>query len=144
VTVELPDRPVLLVEDDYVDQLLVKRAVCDLRVSNPVEVAATGEGALARLRAAGAQEPCLILLDLHMPRLGGLELLRILHGDARLQRIPVVVLTTLAHEPERVASLELGAAAVLTKPMDYRRLVDDMRGIYHLWSRADHAAGPES
>ena len=88
------NKPVILVEDDRVDQMTVRRAFRDLKITNPLIIAANGEEALVYLRDAVNPRPCLILLDLNMPRMNGLEFLAIAKKDEQLKMLPVVVLTT--------------------------------------------------
>ena len=117
---------ILLVEDDEVDIQAVKRAFKQHRVANALHVARDGEQALAYLRRegeyAGAEEaprPSLILLDLRMPRMDGLELLEILKADPDFRIIPVVVFTSSRDEADIVDSFENGASSYLVKPVTF-------------------------
>jgi len=87
-------RTILLVEDDRVDAMTVKRAMKEINITNPLEIARDGEDALAYLRDERNERPCIILLDLNMPKMNGIEFLNILKQDPVLKRIPVIVLTT--------------------------------------------------
>ncbi|MCK6422003.1 MAG: response regulator [Aquabacterium sp.] len=130
-----PGRPILLVEDDQIDTMTVMRALKELHVTNPVDKAENGEAALALLRQPGASLPCLILLDLNMPVMGGIEFLRVVKAeDSPLRRIPVVVLTTSEEQQDKVESFDLGVAGYIRKPVDYRRFVDTMRTINAYWT----------
>ena len=86
--------PIFLVEDDEVDVMTMRRALKDLRIGNPLSIAGDGEAALQMLREGRIARPCVILLDLNMPRMGGLEFLRVIKADADFRSIPVIVLTT--------------------------------------------------
>ena len=87
-------KPILLVEDDRVDAMTVKRALKDLNVTNLLVHTLNGEEALEYLTGEGNERPCIILLDLNMPRMNGIEFLKIIKADDELKKIPVVVLTT--------------------------------------------------
>jgi CheY-like chemotaxis protein len=131
------NRPVLLVEDDVVDRLVVKRAFKDLNLGNPLEVAVNGEAALAHLRNPENPRPSIILLDLNMPRLGGLDFLKVIKADEELKAIPVVVLTTSRDELDRQDSFKLGVAGYLVKPVEYERFVDMVRTLTNYWALSE-------
>ena len=86
-------KPVLLVEDDSIDAMTVRRAFKDLKLSNALTHRINGEEALAYLREPDVELPCVILLDLNMPRMNGIEFLKVIKQDDRLKSIPVIVLT---------------------------------------------------
>ncbi|WP_018232254.1 response regulator [Thioalkalivibrio thiocyanodenitrificans] len=128
-------RPILLVEDDRIDAMTVTRALRELHVANPVEHMENGEQALAWLKDPASTRPCLILLDLNMPVMGGIEFLREIKGDGmHLRRIPVVVLTTSEEQRDKVESFDLGVAGYMRKPVDYGQFVDMMRTIDAYWT----------
>jgi CheY-like chemotaxis protein len=129
--------PLLLIEDDLVDVMTVKRALRELAVNNPLRVLHNGEQALANLRTVGQGMPGLILLDLNMPRMNGIEFLQQLKQDPLLCRIPVVVLTTSKEEQDRVESFRLGVAGYMVKPVDYRQFVDVMRTVQAYWTLSE-------
>ena len=130
-----PGKPILLVEDDQIDTMTVMRALKELHVTNPVEKAENGEAALALLRQPGASPPCLILLDLNMPVMGGIEFLRVVKAEGhRFRRIPVIVLTTSEEQRDKVQSFDLGVAGYIRKPVDYQRFVDTMRTVDAYWT----------
>jgi CheY-like chemotaxis protein len=131
------NRPVLLVEDDVVDRLVVKRAFKDLDLGNPIEVAINGEAALAYLRNPEHPRPCFILLDLNMPRLSGLEFLKAVKADEELKAIPVVVLTTSRDEQDRQESFRLGVAGYLVKPVEYERFIEMVRTLTNYWALSE-------
>ena len=129
MTVLADTRAILLVEDNAADAGL---AVEELRASDhapDVRVAKDGDDALAQLRAHGdgtVRRPDVVVLDLNLPRQGGLATLAELKSDAELRRIPVIVLTTSKSQDEINRCYELGAAAVLNKPLrlsDYRAML---------------------
>lgn len=130
----------LLVEDDLVDVMTVRRALRELNVSNPLRVAHNGEEALAYLRLPSQSLPGLILLDLNMPRMNGVEFLRVIKQDPHLCRIPVVVLTTSREEQDRVNSFNLSVAGYMVKPVDYPQFVDVLRAIQNYWTFSESAS----
>ena len=127
-------RPVLLVEDDTIDALTVKRAFADLGFKNPLDHRLNGEEALSFLSDGTHQVPCLILLDLNMPKMNGLEFLKILKADDTLKQIPVIVLTTSSEERDIAESFQQRVAGYIVKPVDYVRFLNVMRAIDHYWS----------
>jgi CheY-like chemotaxis protein len=110
----------LVVEDDPDHVLLLRRAIRPLSDHIELQVSPDGPAALDRL-ASGDGFPDLILLDINMPRLNGLEVLSAIKGNPALAHIPTVMLTTSAREEDRAASLERGADEFFTKPVNFRR-----------------------
>ena len=129
--------PVLLVEDDRVDAMTVKRALKEIRVVNPLVVVSNGEEALAYLRNPDNETPCIILLDLNMPRMGGIEFLEITKQDAQLRRLPVIVLTTSKEQQDKLGSFDLGVAGYMVKPVDYQQFVGVFKAIDLYWSLSE-------
>ena len=127
-------RPILLVEDDAVDIMTMQRALKELRINNQLDIRHNGEEALELLRAPSREEPCIILLDLNMPRMNGIEFLKIIKQDDRFKMIPVVVLTTSREEQDKVESFNLGVAGYMIKPPDYRQFVDVVKTIDLYWT----------
>ncbi len=130
-------KPILLVEDDEVDVLTVQRALRELKVSNPLQVAGNGEEALEILRNPAALRPAIILLDLNMPRMNGLEFLRIARREGSVRGIPVVVLTTSRQDQDVVQGFELAVAGYMVKPVDYRKFVEVMKAIDLYWTLSE-------
>ncbi len=131
------DRPILLVEDDRIDAMAVKRAFKAIRVANPLVMAENGEAALAWLQAQENPRPCVILLDLNMPRMNGIEFLRIVKADPALRRIPVVVLTTSREEEDKLNSFDLSVAGYMLKPVDYQKFVETVKTIDLYWTLSE-------
>lgn len=128
-------KTILLVEDDHVDAMTVERALKDVRVTNPLHVASDGEEALEYLKTNDT--PCLILLDLNMPRMNGIEFLQAVKSDDKTRKIPVVVLTTSEAEQDKIKSFELCVAGYMVKPVDYNRFVELIRTIDIYWTMSE-------
>ena len=127
-------KPILLVEDDTVDVMTVKRALKDLQVTSELVSTGDGEDALAYLRGNGNAKPCVILLDLNMPKMNGTEFLRIAKADEALRKIPIIVLTTSNSEQDISKSFELGAAGYMVKSVDYRKFMETIKTIDLYWT----------
>ncbi len=130
----LTSQPILLIEDDKVDAMTVQRAFKELHVSNAVVHVENGEEALTYLQAPSVQRPCLMLLDLNMPVMNGIEFLQAVKRLPELKRIPIVALTTSDEQQDKVESFELGVAGYMRKPVEYRQFVDIMRTIDAYWT----------
>jgi len=130
-------KPILLVEDDNIDAMTVERVLKDLKVSNPLVRTNNGEEALDYLRNEGNQKPCLILLDLNMPKMNGIELLKVVKADGVLRNIPVIVLTTSDEQRDIVESFNLSVAGYMLKSADYKRFVDTIRTINLYWTLSE-------
>ena len=131
---KITNTPILLVEDDQVDVMTVKRALKEIHVTNPVVNLENGEEALKYLRDPNSAKPCIILLDLNMPVMNGIEFLQVVKHDALLKRTPVVVLTTSEEQQDKINSFDLGVAGYMAKPVDYRQFVEVMRSIDAYWT----------
>jgi CheY-like chemotaxis protein len=131
------NKSILLVEDDYVDAMTVKRALKDINVTNQLNVVSNGEEALEYLNDKRNVRPCIILLDLNMPKMNGIEFLKVLKQDDSLKMIPVVVLTTSRNEQDRLESYKLSVAGYLIKPMDYLQFVETIRTIDMYWTLSE-------
>lgn len=130
-------RPILLVEDDGVDATTVKRALADLNVINPLVHQPDGEQALKYLRSEDNHKPCVILLDLNMPRVNGLEFLKIIKNEPELKQIPVIVLTTSKAEQDKSDSFQNSAAGYIIKPTDYKKFIDAIKTVDLYWTLSE-------
>ncbi len=131
---------ILLVEDNTDDVLLTKRALEKAHIANVLDVANDGIEALEYLRGEGTHEgrdtgdmPVVVLLDLKMPRMGGLEFLRIVREDERLQLLPIVVLTSSKEEQDVIESYSLGANSYIQKPVDFDQFVKAIQTLGLYW-----------
>lgn len=136
----IKNKPILLVEDDQVDAMTVRRALKELHVTNPLAHVENGEEALDYLRGQAGDRPCIILLDLNMPKMGGIEFLQVVKQDVSLKSIPVVVLTTSSEQQDKVESFNLGVAGYMAKPVDYQQFVEVMRSINSYWTLSEMPA----
>lgn len=130
-------KPILLIDDDRVDVMTTKRALKEIHVTNPVYTAGNGEEAIELLRDGKTEKPGVILLDLNMPRMNGIEFLRVIKNDDSLKRIPVVVLTTSKEEEDKVETFSLGVAGYMIKPVDYIKFVEVIRTINLYWTLSE-------
>ena len=126
-------RIVLLVEDDHVDAITLKRALEDAGAAFSIVHVTSGESALAYLRSDVNQRPHLILLDLNMPKMGGLDFLRAVKADPALSGIPAVVLTASVSRDDVSDSFGASVAGYVTKPVDYLALAAKVRALEEYW-----------
>lgn len=131
-------KTILLVEDNPDDVVLTKRAFEHSNILNEIVVAVDGEEALDCLFGTGKYEgnpvmPELILLDLKMPKIGGIEVLERLQGDEKLMLIPVVVLTTSTEEEDLVNSYKLGANSFIRKPVNFKQFAASVEQLGLYW-----------
>lgn len=125
---------ILLVEDDEVDVMNVKRAFEKGHITNTLHVASNGIEGLAKLREGIIGPRRLVLLDLNMPRMNGIEMLRELRADPALQPTSVVVLTTSNEERDKVEAYRLNVAGYLLKPVTFVKFVDVMIALDKYWT----------
>ncbi len=143
----MKDVVILLVEDNPDDEALTLRAMHKNRLSNPVVVAHDGVEALDYLFATGEYSsrdasdlPAVILLDLKLPKLDGLEVLRRLRANEKTRLIPVVVLTTSNEERDIVNSYSLGANSYVRKPVDFEQFTDAVGKLGMYWLLINESA----
>ncbi len=131
---------ILLVEDDPKDVELTLTALEEYNLANEVVVARDGEEALEYLYARGkfktrsSDNPAVMLLDLKLPKVDGLEVLKQIKSDGKLSMIPVVVLTSSKEEKDMVASYRLGVNAYVVKPVDFHEFVNAIRELGAFWA----------
>lgn len=132
---ELSNRPILLVEDNPADVDLTLRAFSRRQLVNPVEVARDGEEALAWIPrwAAGEPLPLVVLLDLKLPRMGGLEVLRRFREDAVSRDLPVVVLTSSSEDADVKAAYRHHVNSYIVKPVNFEKFMDVAAQIELYW-----------
>jgi CheY-like chemotaxis protein len=131
---------ILLVEDDEVDIMNVKRAFKKYKITNPLYIAGNGIEALAMLRSSTTQtspvpaKRRLILLDLNMPKMNGLEFLQELRQDRELKRTPVIVLTTSDEDKDRIEAYNLNVAGYILKPVTFSNFAEVMVALNKYWA----------
>jgi CheY-like chemotaxis protein len=129
---------ILLVEDDEVDVMNVRRSFDKNKITNPLYIAFNGIQALEMLRAGEVpKNRRLVLLDLNMPRMNGIEFLRELRKDSALRAIPVVVLTTSDAEKDKVEAFDLNVAGYLVKPVTFPGFAELMATLNKYWTLVD-------
>jgi CheY-like chemotaxis protein len=126
---------ILLVEDDEVDVLNVRRAFQKNHITNPLFVASNGLDALEQLRSGAIpRDRRIILLDLNMPQMNGIELLREIRQDPALNLTPVIVLTTSNDERDRIEAYNLNVAGYLLKPVTFGNFCEVMAALNKYWA----------
>ncbi len=128
-------RAILLVEDNPMDVDLTRRAFAKRHIVNPLEVARDGEEALAWVARweAGHPLPVVVLLDLKLPRVSGLDVLRQLKAHPRFARLPVVVLTTSREDADVAAAYALGVNSYIVKPVEFEKFIEVAAQIDLYW-----------
>ncbi len=126
-------KQILLVEDNPDDVVLTKRAFMKANILNEVVVARDGVEALEYLHGEKRIIPVLILLDLKLPKMGGLEVLKRLRADAGTRLLPVVILTSSREESDIVNGYSLGANSYIRKPVDFNQFADAMQKLGLYW-----------
>ncbi len=132
---------ILLVEDGEVDVMNVKRAFKKNNINNPLYIAPNGLEALDILRGEGKsyipKERRLILLDLNMPKMNGIEFLRELRADPEIKHIPVVVLTTSNEDKDKVEAYNLNVAGYILKPVTFSNFIEAMATLDKYWTLSE-------
>jgi len=135
-----PLKRILLVEDNHRDVELTLTALDEFKLANEVVVARDGVEALDYLYGRGQFSrhgngfPVVVLLDLKMPRMDGLEVLRQIRNDSSLKSLPVVMITSSREEQDLVRSYELGVNAYVVKPVDFQKFVESIKQIGFFWA----------
>jgi CheY-like chemotaxis protein len=134
-------KSILLVEDNPQDEMLMLRALKKINLANAIDIARDGQQAIDYLFAegefagrAGSPLPAVVLLDIGLPRLSGLEVLARMRADARTQLLPVVILTSSDEERDRLRSYQCGANSFVRKPLDFGEFAETVArlGVYWL------------
>lgn len=130
-------QPILLVEDDLVDVMTVKRAFRQLQVQNELIVVNNGEDALAYLKQPGKGLPCVILLDINMPKMNGLEYLEVVKEHALFKTIPVVMITSSKEQQDVDQAFMKGISGYILKPADYDQFLASIQVLAPYWTRKE-------
>jgi two-component system response regulator len=136
----MDNKTILLVEDNADDEALTFRALMKNNIGNQMVVAHDGVEALDYLFATGAYSgrdanmiPQVVLLDLNLPKISGLEVLRRLRANERTKHLPVVILTSSNEEQDRLRGYELGANSYVRKPVDFTQFIESVRQLGMYW-----------
>jgi len=136
----MSEKIILLVEDNADDVDLTLRALKKNHIANEVVAVRDGEEALEYLTATGKYKgrslvdvPQVILLDLKLPKMSGLEVLRAVRADPRTRLLPVVILTSSSEEPDIITSYQLGANSYIRKPVDFNQFMEAIRQLGLYW-----------
>ena len=124
---------VLLVEDNADDEALTVRALRKLDPTCVVDVARDGQQAVDFLTSESSTKPDLILLDLKLPKLNGIEVLRVARANATMRTVPTVMLTSSDEPSDLMGSYEAGASGFVRKPVGYEEYVDVVRALGRFW-----------
>jgi len=131
---------ILMVEDNVNDEVLMLRALRKANIANPVDVARDGAEALDYLFARGsyamrasAELPTIVFLDLNLPKISGIEVLRKIRADEKTRLLPVVVLTSSSEDEDVIASYRLGANSYVVKPIDFVAFAEAVKQLGLYW-----------
>lgn len=125
---------ILLVEDDEVDVMNLKRAFKKNNIQNELFVAGNGVDALDMLRTAIVASPRIIILDLNMPKMNGIEFLEILRKDEKLKSISVFVMTTSNEDSDKIDAYNLNVAGYILKPLSFEKFITSVATLDNFWS----------
>ena len=135
----MPAKPILLAEDSPDDQMLILRSLKKSHITNPVIVANDGVEALDYLFATGVHagqkpvRPAVILLDMKMPKLGGLDVLERIRSERSTKHFPVVILTSSDEEQDKMRSYDLGVNSYVRKPVDFKDFSEAVERLGLYW-----------
>lgn len=129
------EQTILLLEDDEVDVASTKRTMKELNIKNPLVVCENGAKGLEWLRANAQTLPGLILLDINMPVMSGLDFLDEIKHDTHLKKIPMIILTTSMEESDRMKAAELGIAGYIIKPINSAKYLAVMKTLATYWQK---------
>ena len=125
---------VLLVEDDEVDVMNVKRAFTKNNIQNELFVAGNGVEALEMLRSDIVPLPRIIILDINMPKMNGIEFLKVLREDENLKNISVFVMTTSNEDSDKINAYNLNVAGYILKPLSFEKFITSVATLKNFWS----------
>ena len=125
---------ILLVEDDEVDVMNVKRAFTKNNIKNELFVAGNGVEALDMLRSSIVPLPRIIILDINMPKMNGIEFLKVLREDENLKNISVFVMTTSNEDSDKINAYNLNVAGYILKPLSFEKFITSVATLKNFWS----------
>lgn len=127
---------ILIVEDDLVDVMTIKRAFKQVNITNPIHIEPNGEEAL-RFLSEVKELPGLIILDLNMPKMNGIEFLKLVRANEKLKNLPIVVLTTSKEQQDKLNTFDLNVSGYMIKPVDFNQFKDMIKTIHHYWELSE-------
>ena len=128
------DDPIMLIEDDYIDRKSIKRTFKELIINNPLQISGNGREALDQLGDPKTPLPSLILIDINMPVMNGIEFIRHAKQNDLLRSIPIIVLTTSIESSDCRVCYNLGIAGYIQKPSEYQKFLHVIRTIFTYWN----------
>lgn len=126
-------RKILLVEDDLIEAMKLNRTITKLNFPHEVVQVKNGEEALAMLKDTSVSLPDVLLLDLNMPRMSGIEFLHILRADEELKYLPTIILTTSGNRADLEECFRIGVAGYIVKPLKYEDYQEKLRRVIEYW-----------
>ncbi|TVZ27831.1 response regulator receiver domain-containing protein [Gillisia sp. Hel_I_86] len=124
---------ILLIEDDFIEVMKMNRAITGLNLPHNIIEATNGEEAMEALQQTN-QLPDIILLDLHMPKINGIEFLEMLKSNSDLRQIPVIILTTSGNHKDLMECYKIGISGYIVKPLKYEDYVEKIRVVFDYWT----------
>ena len=131
-------KPILLIEDDLVDIMTVKRSFKELDVLNTLVARHNGEEALQYLNTSDQGLPCVILLDINMPKMNGHEFLTKIKKHAKFKSIPIIMLTSSKEQQDVDASFEQGISGYILKPVEYQQFLSSIQVLKPFWTLSEN------
>lgn len=132
---------IFVIDDDEVDRLNVERSFRKANIINPLYFAEDGVIALDKLASGDIKKPLLILLDIKMPRMNGIEFLSAIRKDEKWKNVPVVILTTSAEEKDKINAFALNVAGYIVKPVELGAFLKVVLTIGAYWSMCEFPTG---
>ncbi|MGO4820731.1 MULTISPECIES: response regulator [unclassified Flavobacterium] len=124
---------ILLVEDDEVDVMNVKRAFSKNNIKNPLFIAGNGVEALEMLENNIVPLPKIIILDINMPKMNGIEFLKVMRADEKLKNISVFVMTTSNEDSDKIKAYNLNVAGYILKPLSFEKFLSSVATLKNFW-----------
>jgi len=124
---------ILLVEDDEIDVMNVKRAFSKNNIKNPLFVAGNGVEALEMLKSVIIPLPRIIISDINMPKMNGIEFLKVLREDEKLKNISVFVMTTSNEDSDKIDAYNLNVAGYILKPLSFEKFISSVATLKNFW-----------
>ncbi len=137
-------KSILLVEDNIQDEMLTLRALRKANIANPILVVRDGQQALDLLLDPKQELPVVVMLDLGLPRIGGLEVLARLREEPRTKLLPVAILTSSDEEQDRINSYKHGANSFVRKPVDFSEFADTVARVGFYWAIINEPVAPSA